>query len=98
MKVREKHLTTNNDLSSTTVKFKDVMGDHPDLEELDHVWPEGAKSRSSLEGWCEAEGVPGPSGTQLGHRRRVGHEQPGFGLVNKPVAANSAEGKNQVGQ
>ena len=66
--------------------------------ELHEVWPEGAKARSALEEWCEAEGVPGPSAPPEGHRPRRADLQPGFGLVNKPVAANSAEWKSQAGQ
>ena len=44
----------------------------------DAVWPEGAEARSSLESWCEAEGVPVPSQPQIGHRQRQGAVRPGF--------------------
>ena len=75
------------------------MDNQPDLEELDNLWPESAKAKRSLETWCDAEGVPGHTGIQLGHRRREGHhEQPGFGLVNKPVIAISAEWRGSAGQ
>jgi len=66
--------------------------------DLEQVWPEGAKARSSLEEWCEAEGVRGPSEIVDGHRSRKHEPLPGFGLVNKPVAANSPEWKSKAGQ
>ena len=66
--------------------------------ELSEVWPEGAKARNSSEKWFEEEGVPGPTGDQVGHRPRQNALQPGFGLVNKPVAANSTEWRSPAGQ
>ena len=50
-----------------------------------------------LDEWCENECVPGPSEETQGHRDR---NQPRFefGLVNKPVAAGSAQWKSVEGK
>ena len=66
--------------------------------EFKELWPEGANAKASLDEWCQREGVPGPSQNTVGHRQRVAAPQAGFGLVNKPVAANSKEWRSSSGQ
>jgi hypothetical protein len=67
--------------------------------ELKDLWPEGAAAKASLQTWCESEGVPGPNEwEEEGHRQRLPALQPGFGLVNKPIADNLQEWKSSKGQ
>ena len=62
------------------------------------AWPEGNMTRESLVQWCIDEGVPPPCPDRSGHRQRSGGEQLGFGMVTRPIPANSKERKFQKGQ
>ena len=61
------------------------------------------KVRKATQEWCDKNGVPGPpepGETEHGHRSHntALHQQPGIGLVNVPIAPNSAEWKRPDGQ
>ena len=65
------------------------------------AWPEGAAAREATQQWCVQNGVPClPEETDGTHREHnTAHKpQPGFGVVNQPIAPGSAEWKSASGQ
>ena len=70
---------------------------------LKAAWPEMDKVLKATQAWCDKNGTPGPpdaSETDEEHRlRKIAlHPQPGFGLVNVPIAPSSAEWNGKAAQ
>ena len=62
------------------------------------AWPEGQEAREALVRWCKDEGVPPPCPDRIGHRDKSDDLMLGFGLVTRPIPANSKEWKSIKGQ
>ena len=65
------------------------------------AWPEGAAAKKATQKWCVENGVPKlPEDSDDSHREHnMAHkQQPGFGLVNQPIAPGSAEWQSAAGQ
>ena len=71
---------------------------HSDEPTLAQVWLEGHVVRKSLKEWCEDHEVPGPSNEAEEHREKNVTRTTEFGLVNKPIPANSETWKSKAGQ
>ena len=62
------------------------------------LWPGGEAAAVSLADWRAEECILQPAPPREGNRPRQGKHQVAFGLVNRPIVANSEEWKSPNGQ